>query len=292
MNDKDIKFNFGVFSMSWTILNVSIPVHDLEKSKQFYEMLLGTSSNNETQYQPLFKDEDNVFFGKQGLGLRLFKPKPDLIVSNYIQSRRSYISILIDNIDKIITNLNRDNINYILKKDKNKSSLKSLLVQEPSLNLIHLVGSPKSIDNNMNAWNMGLDWGIHHMNLESLDVRQSINFFTNIVGMEEGKWVAPVNKGDFSIDPTELAILPLSGNNRGLHVIKPDDGFGWRNNFAHNPSIGGHPAFTVKDLSALKKRLDKEKILYSDAKVYAMPGFHQIYLYDINANMLEINQAV
>ena len=46
--------------MSWTILNVSIPVHDLEKSKQFYEMLLGTSSNNETQYQPLFKDEDNI----------------------------------------------------------------------------------------------------------------------------------------------------------------------------------------------------------------------------------------
>ena len=87
-------------------------------------------------------------------------------------------------------------------------------------------------------------------------------------------------------------ILPLSNNNRGLHVIKPDEGFGWRNNFAHNPSIGGHPAFTVKDLSALKKRLDNEDILYSDAKVYAMPGFHQIYLYDINANMLEVNQAV
>ena len=36
----------------------------------------------------------------------------------------------------------------------------------------------------------------------------------------------------------------------------------------------------------------KENILYSDAKVYAMPGLHQIYLYDINANMLEVNQAV
>ena len=58
------------------------------------------------------------------------------------------------------------------------------------------------------------------------------------------------------------------------------------------PSIGGHPAFTINDLSNLTARLDKEKILYSDAKVYAMPGFHQIYLYDINANMLEINQAV
>ena len=110
--------------------------------------------------------------------------------------------------------------------------------------------------------------------------------------MKEGKWVAPINKGDFSIDPSELAILPLSNNNRGLHVIKPDDGFGYRNNFAHNPSIAGHPAFTIKNLSNLTAKLDEEKILYSDAKVYAMPGFHQIYLYDINANMLEINQAV
>jgi hypothetical protein len=130
------------------------------------------------------------------------------------------------------------------------------------------------------------------MNLESLDVRSSIDFFTNISEMIEGEWVAPKNKGDFSIDPSELAILPLSNNNRGLHVIKPDDGFGYRNNFAHNPSIGGHPAFTIKDLSSLKNRLDKNNILYSDAKVYAMPGFHQIYLYDINANMLEVNQAV
>ena len=48
----------------------------------------------------------------------------------------------------------------------------------------------------------------------------------------------------------------------------------------------------IKDLSSLKNRLDKDNILYSDAKVYAMPGFHQIYLYDINANMLEVNQAV
>ena len=130
------------------------------------------------------------------------------------------------------------------------------------------------------------------MNLESLDVRSSISFFTDISEMIEGEWVAPKNKGDFSIDPSELAILPLSNNNRGLHVIKPDDGFGYRNNFAHNPSIGGHPAFTIKDLSSLKNRLDKNNILYSDAKVYAMPGFHQIYLYDINANMLEVNQAV
>lgn len=278
--------------MNWTILNVSIPVHDLDKSKQFYEMLLGSDHNSEILYQPLFDNEENIFFGIQGFGLRLFKPKPDLLVSNYIQSRRSYISILVENIDKIKINLDKDNINYIFKNANKQNSLKSLLVQEPSLNLIQFIENSSGANENINGWDMDLDWGVHHMNLESLDVRKSIDFFCNVVGMTEGKWVAPVNKGDFSIDPSELAILPLSNNNRGLHVIKPDEGFGWRNNFAHNPSIGGHPAFTVKDLSALKKRLDNEDILYSDAKVYAMPGFHQIYLYDINANMLEVNQAV
>ena len=222
----------------------------------------------------------------------MFKPKPDLQVINKIQSRRSYITILVDNIDFIKENLETANINFIFNDLSDQKFLKSIYVQEPSLNLIHFVENINGFNDDINGWNMGLDWGIHHMNLESLDVRNSIAFFCNIASMLEGKWVAPINKGDFSIDPSELAILPLSNNNRGLHIIKPDEGFGYRNNFAHNPSIGGHPAFTIKDLSSLTARLDKEKILYSDAKVYAMPGFHQIYLYDINANMLEINQAV
>jgi catechol 2,3-dioxygenase-like lactoylglutathione lyase family enzyme len=278
--------------MKWTILNVSIPVHDLNKSKEFYQMLVGKNLDDEELYQPLFNKEQSVFIGKMGFGLRLYKPKPDLNISKHIQSRRSYISILVDNIDLIKSNLDKNNTNYIFNDLYNENSFKTLLVQEPSLNLIQFVENSNHFNDDINGWDFGLDWGIHHMNLESLNVRDSINFFVNFVGMSEGKWVAPINKGDFSIDPSELAILPLSDNNRGLHVIKPDDGFGWRNNFAHNPSIGGHPAFTIKNLAALKEKLDNKNILYSDAKVYAMPGFHQIYLYDMNANMLEVNEAV
>ena len=278
--------------MNWTILNVSIPVHDLDKSKEFYEMLLGITEDQEELYQPLFQNEESVFLVDKGFGLRLFKPKPDLLISDNIQSRRSFVTLLVESIEHIQRNLEAENIKFKISEFNNDKPIKSIFVQEPSLNLIHLVENKNGFNDDLNGWNMGLDWGIHHMNLESLNVRDSIEFFSNIVGMKEGRWVAPVNKGDFSIDPSELAILPLSNNNRGLHVIKPDDGFGYRNNFAHNPSIGGHPAFTINDLSNLTAKLDKEKILYSDAKVYAMPGFHQIYLYDINANMLEINQAV
>ena len=62
--------------MNWTILNVSIPVHDLDKSKEFYEMLLGITEDQEELYQPLFQNEESVFLGDKGFGLRLFKPKP------------------------------------------------------------------------------------------------------------------------------------------------------------------------------------------------------------------------
>ena len=51
-------------------------------------------------------------------------------------------------------------------------------------------------------------------------------------------------------------------------------------------------SFTVKNINLIKEKLDNLNILYSDANVYAMPGFHQIYLYDANANILEINQEV
>lgn len=278
--------------MNWSILSVSIPVYDLEKSKNFYQLLIPYNEKQEIFYQSLFKKEESVFFGNKGLGLRLFKPKPDLELKKMMQSRRSYVSILVDNILNIKTTLEQSHIKFIFDYPSDSSPFYSLHVQEPSLNLIHFVQDSVGFNKESNSWSMGLDWGIHHMNLESLDVRKSIDFFINVIGMVEGKWLAPTNKGDFSIDPSELAILPLSNNNRGLHVIKPDDGFGYRNNFAHNPSIGGHPAFTIKDLASLKAKLDEGNILYSDAKVYAMPGFHQIYLYDINANMLEVNQAV
>ena len=238
--------------MNWTILNVSIPVHDLEKSKEFYQMLLGFEEDLEELYQPLFDNEESVFLGNKGFGLRLFKPKPDLQISNNIQSRRSFVTLLVESVDNIKRNLEAKNINFKLNNFGNEKPFKSIFVQEPSLNLMHFVENKNGYNDNLNGWNMGLDWGIHHMNLESLNVRDSIDFFCDIIGMKEGKWVAPVNKGDFSIDPSELAILPLSNNNRGLHVIKPDDGFGYRNNFAHNPSIGGHPAFTISDLSNLR----------------------------------------
>ena len=276
--------------MNWKIFNVSIPVKDLEKSKIFYNDILGNNSVDTEFYKNFFSDDnEDIFLGSNGFGVRLFKPKHDLELNDNIQSRRSYVSIIISDFETVLKKLQQSNFRFIYKKI---NSLETVILQEPSLNMMQFIKSNEILDKYSNDFFENSNFYIHHMNLESLDVRESVHFISELIGLKEGNWVAPNDKGDFSIDKKELSLFPISNDNKGLHFIKPDEGFAFRNNFIHNPSIGGHPAFTVNNINLIKEKLDYLNILYSDANVYAMPGFHQIYLYDANANTLEINQEV
>ena len=276
--------------MNWKIFNVSIPVKDLEKSKIFYNDLLGNNTVDTEFYKNFFSDDnEDLFLGSNGFGVRLFKPKHDLELNDNIQSRRSYVSIIINNFETVLKKLQQSNFRFIYKKI---NSFETVILQEPSLNMMQFIKSNEVLHKYSNDFFENSNFYIHHMNLESLDVRESVHFISDLIGLKEGNWVAPNDKGDFSIDKKELSLFPISNDNKGLHFIKPDEGFAFRNNFIHNPSIGGHPAFTVKNINLIKEKLDNLNILYSDANVYAMPGFHQIYLYDANANTLEINQEV
>ena len=276
--------------MNWKIFNVSIPVKDLEKSKIFYNDLLGNNTVDTEFYKNFFSDDnEDLFLGSNGFGVRLFKPKHDLELNDNIQSRRSYVSIIINDFESVLKKLQQSNFRFIYKKI---NSFETVILQEPSLNMMQFVKSNEVLHKYSNDFFENSNFYIDHMNLESLDVRESVHFISDLIGLKEGNWVAPNDKGDFSIDKKELSLFPISNDNKGLHFIKPDEGFAFRNNFIHNPSIGGHPAFTVKNINLIKEKLDKLNILYSDANVYAMPGFHQIYLYDANANTLEINQEV
>ena len=88
--------------MNWKILNVSIPVNDFKKSIEFYEMLLGKLEFSDQVFIDIFENNEDCFFGKNGFGLRLFKPKPDLLLNGKIQSRRSFVTILVNDIKSII----------------------------------------------------------------------------------------------------------------------------------------------------------------------------------------------
>lgn len=143
-----------------------------------------------------------------------------------------------------------------------------------------------------------MSWAIHHVNLQATDVRATAAFYTNVLGMAEGRWVFPPREqtGAISNDPSRLTIFPgpvaARGENAGLHLIRPDPAFARENGLDHNPSIGGHVAIQVADLDAVIVRLKAAGIPYSDAGTFAIPNMRHIYVYDPSMNLLEINQVI
>ena len=53
----------------------------------------------------------------------------------------------------------------------------------------------------------------------------------------------------------------------------------------------GHIAFRTDDIAAFKKRLDEKGIPYSDYGSWAMNGWHQIFFYDPDGNVIEVHQV-
>ncbi len=143
-----------------------------------------------------------------------------------------------------------------------------------------------------------MSWSIHHVNLAANNVRQSAQFYTEILGMSEGTWVFPPADqiGHISADPAKLTVFPTStaseGENSGLHLIQPEAGFARANNLDHNPSIGGHVAFQVKNLDQVIEKLKRAGIAYSLTGTFAIPGMRHLYVYDPSMNLLEINEMV
>lgn len=137
-----------------------------------------------------------------------------------------------------------------------------------------------------------MDWSIHHVNIQSHDVRKTVKFFEEIIGIPEGKWTLPTNnsRGDFDAGPEYLALM--GENSRGIHIVKPVPEFARKNGLSLNPTIGGHFAITVQDLDAVKSRLDAANIMYSIGGEYAMAGVKNLYLYDPSMNIIEINQLI
>jgi len=143
-----------------------------------------------------------------------------------------------------------------------------------------------------------MTWAIHHVNLPAVDVRASVRFYTEIIGMAEGQWTfpPPEQTGHLSADPAKLTLFPgttqARGANAGLHLIRPEPEFARKNGLDHNPSIGGHVAIQVADLDAVIARLKAAGIPYSETGVFAIPGMRHIYVYDPAMNLLEINQMI
>ncbi len=138
-----------------------------------------------------------------------------------------------------------------------------------------------------------MSWSIHHVNLETRDVRATADFYATMLGMAQKDWVFPASRGYLPGDPDKLALMADGRDSHsGLHLIAPDREFAAKNGMDHNPSIGGHVAVQVPDLDAVVARLDAAGIAYSLTGEFAIPGMRHLYVEDPSGNLIEVNECL
>ena len=271
------------------IHRVSLATHNLAEAQKFFESYIGLG-------QAVKVADQTIAFGSGSRGLRIRKP-PRLLNRTTSELHGSagtrHVAFDTDDLNGIASRLDRAAIPYVhaLPGDFDASAIYTI---DPAMNVVAFcqrsTGGPtdQAIQSLVRDWG----WGIHHVNLEACDVREAAAFYVEIAGMTEGRWQAPAAAGDVVVDPSMVSLLSLGDFNRGIHIVRADPGFPTRYSLEHNPTIGGHPAFSVRDVHAVKARLERDRVVVSDAKVYAMDRMYQIYLQDPSANMLEVNQFI
>lgn len=135
-----------------------------------------------------------------------------------------------------------------------------------------------------------MGWYLHHVNIQAFDVMETAAFYRDLIGLEDGVWAYPDPETERQENPRVRAFF--GSQNRGIHVVGGRPDFQAKNGLSHNPTIGGHFAMTVADADAVKARLEAAGYMVSDAGVYAMAGMRQLYVYDPDMNVIEINEAV
>lgn len=266
----------------WYLKGHSICVHDLDIAVDFFGHLIGLGKAEPSGENSLIFSSKRSYFQLVEPTLALRLDGPDILAP----TAHRHVAIEIANLEQLKQGLENLAAPYVVQADI-ASAEAAICTMMPCRNMV--IFSERNAEAIMPD---AAEWEIHHVNLQAADVRRSTDFLKSCAGLQEGHWRAPEGKGDFSIDPADLSIFPIGDFNGGLHIIKPDPSFAKRNNFAHNPSIGGHPAIEVSDLMGVKSRLENAGVEVSDAGTYAMAGMHQIYCLDPTGNMIEVNQRV
>ena len=130
---------------------------------------------------------------------------------------------------------------------------------------------------------------LHHVNLCSKDVPAMDEFYCAVLDLrpEPSLSDARVTGEGYA---GEVAFL--SDGDVQVHLAERDLGVGFRTGQAVNPLDRGHLAFRTDDIAAVRRRLEEKGIPYSDYGTWAMSGWHQIFFYDPEGNVVEVHQVI
>lgn len=128
---------------------------------------------------------------------------------------------------------------------------------------------------------------LHHINLATEKVVEMDEFYREVLGLEVPVSDIPVlekEKG-YSGD-----VAFVSDGRIQTHLARRDMLAGFRTGQIVNPVARGHIAYRTDDIAGFMAHLDAQGVPYSDWGNRAVAGWHQIFFYDPDGNVIEVHQ--
>ena len=129
---------------------------------------------------------------------------------------------------------------------------------------------------------------LHHINLSTEKVEEMDAFYREVLGLEATDEDVPALRNDEGVYAGDVAFV--SDGHMHLHIARKDVQAGFRTGQLVNPVMKGHVAYRTDDLAAFKAHLKAEGVPYADWGDSAVAGWHQIYFYDPEGNVIEVHQ--
>ncbi|MFK7941547.1 MAG: hypothetical protein AB8B85_01330 [Paracoccaceae bacterium] len=213
--------------MRWSIHHVNMCAPQVARTRWFLRDLLGLSEGtwsypDAEQLGEIGHSDDMIaYFGSGNRGIHAVRPIATFPKDNgflHNPTLGGHVAISVEDLNVVAHNLDKAAIPYSDAGIYAMKGVHQIYVYDPSWNVIEFNQvMDEDWPDGLQPWESTWNWGIHHVNLQANDVRESAAFFAEIAGMTEGTWDRGGTQGNFSIDPNDLTIFPLGDGNRGLH---------------------------------------------------------------------------
>lgn len=129
---------------------------------------------------------------------------------------------------------------------------------------------------------------LHHVNFTTENMERMDAFYRDVLDLGEETQGLP------ALEKTKGYSGDVSFRTDGdiqFHLAKKDLEVGFRTGHAVNPVEKGHIAFRTDNIAEFKNHLEANNVPYSDFGNDAVKGWHQIFFYDPEGNVIEVHQV-
>ena len=129
----------------------------------------------------------------------------------------------------------------------------------------------------------------HHINLSTQDVKKLETFYRDILFLDTQNDDLPTleKKKGYSGDVSFVGDGKVQ-----MHLAQKDLSVNFKTGHFINPVEKGHIAYRTDDIDAFKNHLKENNIEFTDWGDIGVSGWHQIFFYYPDGNIIEVHQKI